>query len=151
MSRPACLVTGVVNDYRRQPFAQLAEAQEVEVIAWREAGPPVPGLTVHRTTQAGAVALAGSGRYRAVICGLGGRLALPGSFLAARIRGIPFVLWATIWSHPRTLAHALSWLPTGELYRRADAVATYGPHVTEYVRRHRGRVQAVRERSVRET
>ena len=144
MSRPACLVTGVVNDYRREPFRLLAEAQDVEVIAWREAGPPVPGLTVHRTTQAGAVRLAGSGRYRAVICGLGGRLALPGGYLAARARGVPFVLWATIWSHPRTAAHALSWLPTRELYRRADAVATYGPHVTEHVRRHR-RADAVFE------
>src|SRR3954470_1858809 len=137
VSRPACLVTGTVNDYRREPFRELAESQDVEVIAWREAGPPVPGLTVHRTTQAGAVGLAGSGRYRAVISGLGGRLALPGSYLAARARGIPFVLWATIWAHPRTPAHALSLLPTRALYRRADAVATYGPHVSDYVHRYR--------------
>jgi glycosyltransferase involved in cell wall biosynthesis len=132
-------VTGIVNDYRREPFRALAEAEDVEVIAWREAGPPVDGLTVHRTTQAGAVRLAGSGRYRAVIASLGGRLALPGSYLAARARGVPFVLWATIWEHPRTLAHRLSWLPTRELYRRADAVATYGPHVSDYVRGYRGR------------
>jgi glycosyltransferase involved in cell wall biosynthesis len=137
VTRPACLVTGTVNDYRREPFRELAQSQDVEVIAWQEAGPPVEGLTVHRTTQAGAVRLAGSGRYRAVISGLGGRLALPGSYLAARARGVPFVLWATIWAHPRTPAHALSWLPTRELYRRADAVATYGPHVSEYVRSHR--------------
>jgi glycosyltransferase involved in cell wall biosynthesis len=137
VTRPACLVTGVVNDYRREPFRALAESEDVEVIAWQEAGPPVEGLTVHRTTQAGAVRLAGSGRYRAVISGLGGRLALPGSYLAAHARGVPFVLWATIWAHPRTAAHALSVLPTRELYRRADAVATYGPHVSEYVRSYR--------------
>jgi glycosyltransferase involved in cell wall biosynthesis len=137
VSRPACLVTGAVSDYRREPYRLLAQAEGVEVIAWDEAGPPVPGLPVHRTTQAGAVRLVGSGRYRAVICGLGGRLALPGSYLAARRRRIPFVLWATIWSHPRTLAHALSYLPTLELYRRADAVVTYGRHVSEYVRGHR--------------
>jgi glycosyltransferase involved in cell wall biosynthesis len=139
VTRPACLVTGIVNDYRREPFRALAESEDVEVIAWQEAGPPVEGLTVHRTTQAGAVRLAASGRYRAVISGLGGRLALPGSYLAARARGVPFVLWATIWSHPRTPAHALSLLPTRALYRRADAVATYGPHVSDYVRRYRTR------------
>jgi glycosyltransferase involved in cell wall biosynthesis len=139
VTRPACLVTGIVSDYRREPFRALAESQDVEVIAWEQAGPPVEGLTVHRTTQAGAVRLAGSGRYRAVISGLGGRLALPGSYLAARARGVPFVLWATIWSHPRTPAHALSLLPTRALYRRADAVATYGPHVSEYVRQYRTR------------
>jgi glycosyltransferase involved in cell wall biosynthesis len=137
MTRPACLVTGVVNDYRREPYRLLAEAEDVEVIAWRDAGPPVEGLTVHRASQAGAVRLAASGRYRAVICGLGGRVALPGSYLAARLRRIPFVLWGTIWAHPQTLAHALSRLPTAALYRNADAVVTYGPHVSAHVRRHR--------------
>ena len=47
---------------------------------------------------------------------------------------MPFVLWATIWRHPRTPAHALSYLPLRHLYRHADAVATYGPHVSAYVR-----------------
>jgi glycosyltransferase involved in cell wall biosynthesis len=131
-------VTGTVSPYRREPFRLLAEAERVEVIAFEQAGPPVPGLTVHRTTQAGAVWLAASGRYRAVISGIGGRVALPGAYAAARLRGVPFVLWATIWAHPRTPAHALSYLPTRHLYRAADAVATYGPHVSRYVERHRG-------------
>jgi glycosyltransferase involved in cell wall biosynthesis len=139
VSRPACLVTGTVSDYRREPYRLLARAEGVEVLAWQEAGPPIEGLPVHRTTQAGAVRLAASGRYRAVICSLGGRVALPGSFAAARVRRVPFVLWSTIWSHPRTAAHALSYLPALALYRRADAVVTYGEHVSEYVRRHRRR------------
>jgi glycosyltransferase involved in cell wall biosynthesis len=137
-SRPACLVTGTVSPYRREPFRLLAEEEQVEVIAFEEAGPPVPGLTVHRTTQAGAVRLAASGRYRAVISGIGGRIALPGAYMAARARRVPFVLWATIWAHPRTPAHALSYLPTRHLYRAADAVATYGPHVSRYVEGYRG-------------
>jgi glycosyltransferase involved in cell wall biosynthesis len=137
-TRPACLVTGVVSPYRREPFRLLGERDRVEVVAFREAGPAVEGLVVHRTTQPGAVGLAGSGRYRAVVCGLGGRVALPGSYLAARRAGVPFVLWATIWAHPRSGAHALSYLPTRHLYRAADAVVTYGPHVTAYVAGHRG-------------
>ena len=44
------------------------------------------------------------------------------------------MLWATIWAHPRTPAHALSYLPLRHLYRHADAIATYGPHVSAYVR-----------------
>jgi glycosyltransferase involved in cell wall biosynthesis len=137
-ARPACLLTGIVSPYRREPFRLLAEAEDVEVVAHESAGPPIPGLTVHRTTEAGAVGLAASGRYRAVIAGLDGRLALPGAYAAARARGVPFVLWATIWRHPRTVAHALSYLPTRHLYRAADAVATYGPHVSRYVERRRG-------------
>jgi glycosyltransferase involved in cell wall biosynthesis len=136
--RPACLLTGIVSPYRREAFRLLNEAQHVEVIAHEHAGPPIPGLTVHRTSEAGAVRLAASGRYRAVIAGLDGRIALPGAYAAARARSVPFVLWATIWAHPRTPAHALSFLPTRHLYRAADAVATYGPHVSRYVERYRG-------------
>jgi glycosyltransferase involved in cell wall biosynthesis len=143
--RPVALVTGEVSPYRREPFRLLAEAEGVEVIAYRDGNDqhvhpedPIPGLTVHRTSERGAVRLVGSGRYRAVVCGLGGRLALPGSYAAARRAGIPFVLWASLWSHPRTAAHALSYLPTQALYRHADAVVTYGRHVSAYVEQRRG-------------
>ncbi|HYJ00511.1 MAG TPA: glycosyltransferase family 4 protein [Thermoleophilaceae bacterium] len=141
--RPACLLTGIVSPYRREPFRLLAEAENVEVIAHEHAGPPIAGLTVHRRSEAGAVRLAASGRYRAVIAGLDGRVALPGAYAAARARRVPFVLWATIWAHPRTPAHALSYLPTRHLYRAADAVATYGPHVSAYVERRRGSADGV--------
>lgn len=78
--------------------------------------------------------MAASGRYRAVIAGLSGRVALPAAWLGARRARVPFVLWATIWAHPRTPAHALSYLPLRAIYRNADAIATYGPHVSAYVR-----------------
>ena len=44
--------------------------------------------------------LAGSGRFRAVIAGLSGRVALPAAYAGARAAGVPFVLWATIWRAP---------------------------------------------------
>ena len=78
--------------------------------------------------------MAASGRYRAVVAGLSGRVALPAAYAGARAGRVPFVLWATIWRHPRTPAHALSYLPLRHLYRHADAIATYGPHVSAYVR-----------------
>ena len=78
--------------------------------------------------------IAASGRYRAVVAGLSGRVALPGAYAGARVGKVPFVLWATIWRHPRTPAHAVSYLPLRHIYRHADAIATYGPHVSAYVR-----------------
>lgn len=137
--KPVALVTGAVSPYRREPFRLLADAEGIEVLAWEDAGEPVPGLTVHPTSQAGVARHLASGRYRAVIAGLGGRVALPAAYAAARRARMPFVLWASIWSHPRTPAHALSALPTRLLYRKADAVVTYGPHVTQHVERHRGK------------
>jgi glycosyltransferase involved in cell wall biosynthesis len=124
--KPVALVTGEVSPYRREPFRLLAEAEGVEVLAFRELG------------ERAVVRRVASGRYRAAIVGLGGRVALPGSYLATRRARIPFLLWASLWAHPRTPAHALSYLPTTALYRRADAVVTYGPHVSAYVERYRG-------------
>jgi glycosyltransferase involved in cell wall biosynthesis len=139
MPSPACLITGSLSHYRRLPFQLLAEAEDVEIITWDEHRPTLPGVHVCGSTQAGAVRRIAQGDYRAVICGLGGRFVLPGTYLAAQQRRIPFILWATIWSHPRTPFHALSYLPARHLYRNADAVVTYGSHVSAYVRRYRNR------------
>jgi glycosyltransferase involved in cell wall biosynthesis len=97
-----------------------------------------PGPPVRRVSERGAARLAASGRYRAVVCGLGGRVALPGCYLGARAASVPFVLWASLWAHPRSAAHLASYLPTRHLYRHADAVVTYGPHVSAYVAARRG-------------
>jgi glycosyltransferase involved in cell wall biosynthesis len=126
--KPVALVTGVVSDHRVEPFRILAERENVEVLSWQE--PRDYG-------QLEAARLAGSGRYRAVIGGLGGRAALPATYLAARKARVPFVLWASLWQHPRTPVHTLSFLPMRAIYRHADAVVTYGPHVSRYVEQFR--------------
>jgi glycosyltransferase involved in cell wall biosynthesis len=47
---------------------------------------------------------------------------------------VPFVLWSALWAHPRTLAHRVAGAPLlRAIYRDADAVATYGPHVSAFV------------------
>jgi glycosyltransferase involved in cell wall biosynthesis len=124
--RPIALVTNTVPDYRREPFRLLDQAEGIDVIAWQETG------------QAAAVRKIARGGYRAVIAGLGGKLALPGAYTAARRTNTPFILWASLWEHPHTLVHRLSRRPLGTIYRRADAVVTYGPHVTRYVAEERG-------------
>jgi glycosyltransferase involved in cell wall biosynthesis len=135
--KPAALVTGVVSDHRVEPFRALAELEDVEILAWEDPGPERSGLPVRKVSQLQAAYLSGSGRYRAVIAGLGGRIALPAAYVAARRARIPFLLWASLWAHPRSVAHALSFAPMRAIYQRADAVATYGPHVTRYVERYR--------------
>lgn len=126
--KPAALITSTVSDYRREPFEMLSREAGVEVLAWADG----------RIGQLEAARRAGSGSYRAVVCGLGGRVALPGSYLGARRAGIPFVLWASLWAHPRSPAHVLSYLPMRHIYRHADAVVTYGKHVSSYVSARRG-------------
>ena len=126
--RPAALITNTVTDYRREPFELLSQQANAEVLAWADGG----------ISQFEAARRVAEGRYRAVICGLGGRVALPASYVAARRARVPFVLWASLWAHPRTPAHVLSYLPLRHIYRHADAIATYGPHVSAYVSERRG-------------
>src|SRR5207247_5270029 len=45
---------------------------------------------------------------------------------------VPFVLWTSLWAHPRSLAGGAGYLPLTRIFRNADAVVTYGPHVTAY-------------------
>ena len=139
--RPVLFVTNHAPPSRAGAFAALHEREGVvfaliggAVRHGGGAGGDSPAIPVVRPTQRGVLRLAASGRYRAVVAGLSGRVALPAAWAGARLARVPFVLWATIWAHPRTPAHALSYLPLRRLYRRADAVVTYGPHVSAYVR-----------------
>lgn len=77
--------------------------------------------------------LAASGKFRAVIAGLSGRVAVPAAYMGARTARVPFLLWTGLWAHPRTLVHRLSYLPTRHIYRNADALITYGSHVSRYL------------------
>ncbi len=89
---------------------------------------------VVRPSQRAVARLAAGGRFRAVIAGLSGKVALPAAYAGARAGRIPFVLWATIWAHPRTPAQIAGYPLLRHIYRHADAIATYGPHVSAYVR-----------------
>jgi glycosyltransferase involved in cell wall biosynthesis len=138
--KPALFVTGHAPPERVGAFAALHEREDVEFALFGgrvlhategEATLPFP----HRQVgQGGIRALAQSGDYRAVIGSTGGRVALPGAYRGARAAGIPFVLWASLWAHPRSPAGVAGYLPLRRIYRGADAVVTYGPHVSAYVR-----------------
>jgi glycosyltransferase involved in cell wall biosynthesis len=138
--RPVLFVTGHVPAYRVGALARLHELEGLEVALFggrsKHGGAefdeelPFP----HRYVAPRACfALAASKQYRAVVLPTGGRLALLAGWAGARRAAAPLILWASLWAHPRSLPHALSYLPLRRLYRAADAVVTYGPHVSAYV------------------
>jgi glycosyltransferase involved in cell wall biosynthesis len=141
--KPVLFVTGNAPAYRVGALAALHEREQIELALFGGrsthggadfAGElPFPHLYVEPRE---LFALAASGRYRAVVCPTGGRLAPLASWAGARRARVPLILWASLWAHPRTAAHALSYLPLMRLYRSADAVVTYGPHVSAYVAAH---------------
>ena len=141
LSKPVLFVTGHAPFDRVGAFAALHELEGIEVALFggrskHGAAPQTGELAFpHRHVAQRSVArLAASGRYRAVVCSAGGRIALPGAWAGARLAGKPLILWSALWAHPISPAHAFSFLALRRLYRSADALVTYGPHVSAYVK-----------------
>jgi glycosyltransferase involved in cell wall biosynthesis len=139
-TKPVLFVTGHAPAYRVGAFARLHEREGIELALF--GGRSKHGGAVftkemlfpHRYVRPRDLhGLAASGDYRAVVCSTGGRLAPLATWRGARRARVPLLLWASLWAHPHSAVHALSYLPLRRLYRSADAVVTYGPHVSDYV------------------
>ncbi len=139
-TKPILFVTGHAPAYRVGALERLHEREGIELAlfggrmqhggAGFAAELPFP----HRRVRPHELyPLAAGGRYRAVVCPTGGRVAPLATWAGARRARVPLILWASLWAHPRSAAHALTYLPLRRLYRSADAVVTYGPHVSAYV------------------
>ncbi len=146
------LVTNVLTPYRVPLYVLLAERYGVEVLCFGAGASYVPEWFGDLDGQLAAApfparriagpraALALGGRYEAAIAPVAGGAMLPATYLGMRLRGRPFVLWGSVWAHPRGGAKAaLGWPLVRHVYRHADAVVTYGEHVRRYVARYRGR------------
>ncbi|MGI8631490.1 MAG: glycosyltransferase family 4 protein [Solirubrobacterales bacterium] len=144
--RPVAFVHNWAPDYRRGLFEVLAARQDVRFLLFggrslheQDLGEQVARLDApaESIAQGDIGRVLTEGDFRAVVASTNGRVALASAYRAARRSGLPFVLWASMWRHPRTAAQLLGWPLTRHLYRRADAVVTYGTHVSRYVARHR--------------
>lgn len=140
MTAPVLFVTNHVPPDRAGAFVALhaREGLELALFGGRShhatAGLDDPGVPHRRVTQREVYALAASGRYRAVICGTAGRVALPAAWLGARRGSVPFLLWSALWAQLRTPAHLAARPLMARIYRDADAVVAYGPHVAAFAR-----------------
>jgi glycosyltransferase involved in cell wall biosynthesis len=159
IERPVLFVTGHVTADRVGAFAALHKREGIELALFggrvkhgptgiAQAAPAELPFPSKRASERATGRLAASGRYRAVVCSTGGRVALPASWAGARKARTPVLLWASLWRHPRSAVHALSYLALRRLYRSADAVVTYGPHVSAYVRARGARNVHVAAQSV---
>ena len=145
--KPVLFVTSHAPPDRVGAFARLHAQENVEFALFggrSRHGAGAVGQTPsqalpfphRRLRQYETAALAASGDYRAVVSSTGGRVALPASWAGTRRARVPLILWTSLWAHPRSAAHVLSYLALQRLYRSADAVVTYGSHVSAYVSAH---------------
>jgi glycosyltransferase involved in cell wall biosynthesis len=145
------LVTNVLAPYRVPLYTLLAERYGVEVLCFGAGASYVPEWFGDLDGQLAAApfparriagpraALSLGGHYNAAIASVAGGAMLPATYLGMRRRGRPFVLWGSVWAHPRGGAKAALAFPlVRHVYRHADAVVTYGEHVRRYIARYRG-------------
>jgi glycosyltransferase involved in cell wall biosynthesis len=139
------LLTTYLTAYRVPLYKRLAERHGVEVLCYgggeryvpswfsdldaQIAAAPFPARRLNGVGEALNVAKS----YDAVIAPFAGGAILPAAYAGARARGRPFILWASVWAQPRSLAHALALPATRRIYRRADAILAYGEHVRRFV------------------
>ncbi len=146
------LVTNLCTHYRRPLFEELGRRFDVDFFFtstgsewyWPSGVPvPVGGLPGKTGSGRDLVPALVRGEYDCVVASLAGRIALPAAFLTAAARRLPLVLWVGVWAHPKTPFHRLTRPLTRELYRRADALLVYGPHVAAFVAAESGRTADV--------
>src|SRR5262245_53540421 len=95
----------------------------------------LPGFQLTRRTRVAPSLLMHlwRGNYDVFVKCINGRFALPVTYLIARLRGIPFVLWTGIWMPLQTPSHRLAFPFTRWIYRHADSIVVYGKHVRNYL------------------
>jgi glycosyltransferase involved in cell wall biosynthesis len=145
------LLTNYLTPYRLPLFERLAAEHGVEILcygggeryvpAWlaeldqQLEAAPFPARRLHGLSEAATLAR----NYKAVIAPFAGGAALPLAYAGVRRYRKRFVLWASVWVHPRSMVHDLALPVTRRIYRNADAVVAYGEHVRRFVGGIRGR------------
>jgi glycosyltransferase involved in cell wall biosynthesis len=145
------LLTTYLSDYRLPLFRALAQRADVEVLCWGggeryasawfadlDAQLAAADFPAARITGGIGEVLALGRRHDAIIAPFAGGALLPAAYLGARRSDRPFVLWASVWRQPRSLAHGLTLPLVHRIYRDADAVVAYGEHVRRFVAAIRG-------------
>jgi glycosyltransferase involved in cell wall biosynthesis len=139
VTKPVLFVTNYVAPDRLGAFQALHERVGIELLLFGGRSHHATGAVAAPGVPYRAVAEHEVGRHatrgRAVICGTAGRAALPSAYVGARRARVPFLLWSALWHEPRTPAHLAARPLMRHIHRRADAVVTYGPHVSDHARR----------------
>jgi len=147
------LVTNFATHYRLPVFRMLGESLDVDYFftgaGFKRYWSPLhsietEGLRVVPTRSSSGLAWAlGKGDYDCHVIAVAGRLKLIAALAAAAFLRRPTVLWVGIWEHPRTLFHRMTRPLLAILYRKADALVVYGPHVAAHVAAESGRTSRV--------
>lgn len=143
-------VTNFITEYRRPLFELMARRWDVRFLFYSDGGEwywrgPVldigdlpgrylPGIWLGRTRVApGLITEVGREPFDVLISGITGKFSLPTAFAGAKLRRRRFILWTGIWREPDGLMHRATRPLVRSIHRRADAIVTYGRHVSDHL------------------
>lgn len=149
MAPKVLFVTNVLTHYRVPLFELMRDRWDVTFLFYSDGGEwywkggslsvdnlpavQIPGFWVGKTRVVPRlVSEILTSKFDVLVQGAIGKFALPVGYGIARLKRRPIVLWTGMWHQPDSMAHRLS----GFLYKRADALVTYGRHVSSYVISH---------------
>ena len=148
----AAFVTNICPHYRVKTFERLAELCDAEFFFysagnewyWQQnhrvrAGnfrhSYLPGfqLTQRVRVVPSLVTKLWQRNYDVYIKCINGRFALPVTYMVAKLRRKPFILWTGIWMSLKTPFQRMAFPLTLWIYRHVDAIVVYGEHVKRYL------------------
>ncbi len=71
--------------------------------------------------------------YDVFVQGISGKFFVLITFIIAKLRGKPIILWTGFWNHPQTFFHKITFPVIKYFYKHSDAVVGYGTHVRDYL------------------
>ena len=144
-------ISNICRDYRVKAFEELAYRCSTRFVFYSQGEESYQRNTTHISGEFHETRLRGINllpnfkivptlipilffwRYDVVIKCINGRFVLPVTYLLARLRCKPFILWTGLWMKPRTFFHRFFSFATTWIYRHADSIIVYGPHVKDFL------------------
>ena len=71
--------------------------------------------------------------YDVFVQGVSGKFFVLITFIIAKLRKKPIILWTGFWNHPQTFFHKITFPIIRFIYLHSDAVVSYGTHVRDYL------------------
>ncbi len=146
-------IFNVCTHYRRKLFEELAKKYDIEFLFFSAGdenyydglgskalgefdGRYLKGLKLapHLRLTPGLLPLIFRRKSDIIIKCINDPLPLLLSFVAAKIHGLPFILWTGLWHDLQTRFHKAAWPLVDFIYKKSDAIVVYGDHVTHYLR-----------------
>jgi glycosyltransferase involved in cell wall biosynthesis len=117
----------------REPYRSASATPVYEGLRYQDVGAAARSRVGVLRSLARVVALS---KYDVLVKCINGKPELLLCYCACRLRRRKFILWIGIWKWPDNLSHRIGRPLVRHICKNADAVCTYGTHVSQFLERH---------------